>query len=330
MRTDLKYNLRLVIIIVLSLWPILGSGQQLPFYSQYMMNRFLINPAVAGSEGYTAFNLTTRKQWLGLAESPLTFAASGQTRLLKENYIRKRNKVRKRGQSSSRAGQVGIGGYVFDDRNGLVGRSGIQLTYAYHIPLENGQLSFGLSGTIWQFRIRKEDARLLDPNDEFFNSMDNGLFIPDANVGVYYSDERMYAGFSADQLFQSSLKFGGEGFDRYKLHRHYYLMGGYNFDLTSDIILVPSILIKTTQQWAFQMDLTAKAFFYKDYWAGISYRTSSTVVLMGGVKVDKFYFGYALDFSMGTTIHHNYGSHEVVIAVKLGENARRYKWINRF
>ena len=43
-----------------------GYSQQLPVYSQYMMNKFLINPAVAGSEGYTSFNLTAREQWIGL------------------------------------------------------------------------------------------------------------------------------------------------------------------------------------------------------------------------------------------------------------------------
>jgi hypothetical protein len=36
-------------------------AQQVPLYSQYMLNGFLINPAVAGSEGYTAVNLTARE-----------------------------------------------------------------------------------------------------------------------------------------------------------------------------------------------------------------------------------------------------------------------------
>ncbi len=66
--------------------PLRGFGQQLPVYSQYMMNKFLINPAVAGSEGYTAFNLTSRKQWLGIKDAPLTFAASGQTRLTRGEF----------------------------------------------------------------------------------------------------------------------------------------------------------------------------------------------------------------------------------------------------
>jgi type IX secretion system PorP/SprF family membrane protein len=295
-----------------------------------MMNKFLINPAVAGSEGYTSFNLTTRKQWIGIKESPLTFAASAQTRILKNSFINRKTRVRLDGPSSSRAGRVGVGGYVFNDRNGLTSRTGIQLTYAYHILIEEGQLSFGLSGTIWQFRINKDEARILDPNDDFFNAMDNRMFIPDANIGVYYSNQRMYAGLSADQLFQSSLKFGGVGFDKYKLYRHFYLMGGYNFEVSRDVILEPSVLMKTTQQGAFQVDITAKAFFYEDYWAGLSFRTGSALIIMGGVRVDKFYFGYAFDISFNSMMHHSYGSHEIIIAMKFGDNARRYKWLNRF
>jgi exodeoxyribonuclease-3 len=133
-----------------------GLGQQLPVYSQYMMNKFLINPAVAGSEGYTAFNITSRKQWLGIKDAPLTFAASGQTRLNRNSSGSRAT----RGSSGSMAGRVGLGGYIFNDRHGLVSRSGLQLTYAYHIPFESSQLSFGLSGTFWQFRLDRASARL--------------------------------------------------------------------------------------------------------------------------------------------------------------------------
>jgi type IX secretion system PorP/SprF family membrane protein len=315
--------------VLLCLFALRASGQQLPVYSQYMMNKFLINPAVAGSEGYTAFNLTSRKQWLGIKDAPLTFAASGQTRLPRGNSRGGRSQARRFGGNLSRVSRVGLGGYIFNDRHGLVSRSGLQLTYAYHIPFDNSQLSFGLSGTFWQFRLDRASARIFDPDDELFNSMDNSLFIPDANLGVYYSDERFFAGFSADQLFQSSFKFGGKGYEQYKLLRHFYLMGGYNFLASDKIVLEPTMLIKTTHEWTFQMDLTMNAYFVEDYWAGLSYRTPATVVLMGGVRVDKFYFGYAFDFSFNSIMYHSYGSHEILIAMKLGEGSRQFKWLQR-
>jgi type IX secretion system PorP/SprF family membrane protein len=319
----------ITVTVLLSLMPLRGFGQQLPVYSQYMMNKFLINPAVAGSEGYTAFNLTSRKQWLGVKDAPLTFAASAQTRLPKGRSGATR---RRRGSygNSSRISRVGLGGYIFNDRHGLVSRSGLQLTYAYHIPFENSQLSFGLSGTFWQFRLDRESARLFDPDDELFNSMDNTLFIPDANLGVYYSDERYFVGFSAAQLFQSTFKFGGKGYDEYKLHRHFYLMGGYNFMVSDNVALEPTMLFKTTHERTFQMDLTMNVYFIENYWAGLSYRTPATLVLMGGVRVDRFYFGYAFDFSFNSIMYHSYGSHEILIAMKLGDSSRRFKWLQRY
>jgi type IX secretion system PorP/SprF family membrane protein len=315
--------------VIIYLIPLKGYGQQLPVYSQYMMSKFLINPAVAGSEGYTAFNLTSRKQWLGIKDAPLTFAASGQTRLMKSSSS-SRGRSSTSGGHPSGMGRVGLGGYIFNDRHGLVSRSGLQLTYAYHIPFDRSQLSFGLSGTFWQFRLDRASARLFNPDDELFNSMDNALFIPDANLGIYYSDERYFVGFSAAQLFQSTFKFGGKGYDEFKLHRHFYLMGGYNFMASDKIAVEPTMLIKTTNQWNIQMDLTANVYFIENYWAGISYRTPSTLVLMGGVKVDKFYFGYAFDFSFNSIMYHSYGSHEILIALKLGESARKFKWLQRY
>ena len=309
---------------------VIGYGQQLPVYSQYMMNKFLINPAVAGSEGYTAFNLTSRKQWLGIKDAPLTFAASGQARLPKGNAKGGGSGSRRYGSNSMRFSRVGVGGYIFNDRHGLVSRSGLQLTYAYHIPFDRSQLSFGLSGTFWQFRLDRASARLFNPDDELFNSMDNALYVPDANLGMYYSDERFFAGFSADQLFQSSFKFGGKGYDQYKLFRHFYLMGGYSFLASDRLAVEPTMLIKTTQQWAVQMDLTVNFYFVENYWAGLTYRTPATMVLMGGVRVDKFYFGYAFDFSFNSIMYHSYGSHEIMIAMKLGKSSRRLNWLERY
>jgi hypothetical protein len=51
---------------------------------------------------------------------------------------------------------------------------------------------------------------------------------------------------------------------------------------------------------------------------------------MGGVKVDKFYFGYAFDFTFSSIMAHSYGTHEIMIAMKLGDSARRFRWLQRF
>ena len=321
--------MRFFLVIFMLLWSFLqGMAQQVPLYSQYMMNGFLLNPAVAGSEGYTAINLTAREQWLGLKNAPKTHAVSGQTRILKNSYISKSSSVRKRQKLSSRSGKVGLGGYVFNDQNGPISRTGMQLSYAYHIRMQQSQLSFGLSGLFYQFAIDQSKIIFEDP-DEFFEFADKSLFIPDANVGVYYSDPKLYAGFSASQLFQSAFRLGEKGYAEYKMKRYYYLTGGYDITVNNFLTIEPSILIKTSEDLIWQTDFNAKLIFNEEYWGGLSYRTGGAIIFMGGVRVDKFLFGYAFDYTLSSIMKSSYGSHEFMLAVRFGDNARRYRWLNR-
>jgi type IX secretion system PorP/SprF family membrane protein len=325
-----SHILILLLIILLFVWGKSANAQQLPQYSQYVMNKFLINPAVAGSEGYTAFNITAREQWIGLQNSPRTYAISAQTRVLKNSFVRKSSSIRRRSKGASRSGKVGLGGYIFNDQTGLVNRTGIKLTYAYHITMHRGQLSFGLSGTIFQFKLEKDQFIMESEDDLLLNNSGNALFIPDADFGVYYSDPQIYAGFSASQLLESSLKFGNQGYENYRLQRHYYLMGGYAIDINDYLIIVPNVLMKMSEALRFQADIGARMYFFEDYWGGLSFRTGGAFSLMGGVKIDKFFIGYAFDYNLNHIMKHSYGSHEFMVAVKFGDSARRYRWLNRY
>jgi type IX secretion system PorP/SprF family membrane protein len=103
------------------------SGQQLPIYSQYLYNKFLINPAVAGSDGYMSISMSAREQWIGYSGAPRTVSVSMQTRLLKKGYRIKKTGSNKQVFRPKSDGKVGLGGYIFNDKNGLVQRTGFQL-----------------------------------------------------------------------------------------------------------------------------------------------------------------------------------------------------------
>jgi type IX secretion system PorP/SprF family membrane protein len=321
------------------------KAQQLPVYSQYMMNGFLLNPAVAGHEGYTAVNVTAREQWLGLKGAPGTYAVSYQTRLLKNSFISRLASIQRRKRVMSRSGRVGYGVYAFTDRAGAFNRTGLQGTYTYHIPLDRSQLSFGLSLTGYQFRIDNSKMKLLDEDDQLLLNTERSAFIPDANFGVYYTDQHLYAGISAMQLFQTPLKLGAdkEGPD-FRMIRHYFVTAGYRFELSRDLLMEPSFLFKTTEKFIAQIDVNVKMYIKEIYWAGLSYRTGgsygiveesfkgkgSSAIIMGGIRVDKYYFGYAFDYNFNALGSRTLGTHEIMAAVKFGDNARRYRWLNRY
>jgi type IX secretion system PorP/SprF family membrane protein len=232
----MRYSQFKYIIVILLFFTVASNAQQFPIYSQYMMNGFLLNPAVAGHEGYTAINLTVRDQWAGLSGTPKTYALSAQTRILKNSFIFRHKSVRHRRKSMSKGGKVGLGGYIFNDVNGIFSRTGFQGTYAYHLTLRRSQLSFGVSLTGFQYKIDKGEIKV-NENDQYINDYQSSAFIPDANLGVYYSDRYLYAGLSAQNLFQSYIKFNDSKSSEFKLDRQYLLTAGYRFDVVDFIFI---------------------------------------------------------------------------------------------
>jgi len=305
-------------------------------YSQYVMNGFLINPSFAGRDGYTTVNLTVREQWVGIAGAPSTYAASLQTRLLKDSYISKSTSVRKKLVKPTKGGKVGLGGYVFNDNNGIMHRTGGQVAYAYHIPMGTtggypNDLAFGLALTAYNFNI-KTDGLNYDPDDPYLNNYDKSVFITDFNFGASFTTAKYYVGLAMTNLLRGSLIFADTSDNKRTELGNFYLTGGIKFPLNNDWTLEPSAFIKSSDMLftSVQMDLTARMFYKDDYWAGVSYRTGDAIIALFGVKYDRFYFAYAYDFTLTDIRGQSLGTHEITMAVKFGESARRYKWVTPF
>jgi type IX secretion system PorP/SprF family membrane protein len=320
------------LILILFLIGNLVSGQQLPLYSQYLFNKFLINPAVAGSDGYTSYNLTAREQWVGYSGAPRTFSFSLQTRMLKKSYILKQTRVTKQVYRPKSDGKVGFGGYIFSDKNGLVQRTGIQASYAYHMWLRNStQLSMGLSFTGYHYKINEKEINFEDPDEPWLNNnLRRGIFIPDATFGIYLLNAKYSFGFSADQLFEASAKIGSTAYKNFKMSRQYYLFGSYDYSSGSHTIFQPSFLLKMSEQLKPQADMGLTYIYDQDFWAGLAFRTSGALIANVGVKYQNIYIGYAFDFTLQEIQKITYGTHEISFAVKFGDNSRRYRWLDRY
>ena len=305
------------------------KGQEL--YSQYDINKFLLNPAFAGSEGFTSFNLTARQQWLGFENAPMTQAVSGQMRILKTSYVQKSRSVRRGTRKRRPSGRIGIGGHLYNDQNGPIGRTGLELTYAYHVFVGDGQLSLGLSLSAYQFRVNTSELTTYEGYDPLLDEARESMYIPDGAVGIFYTYQPFYIGLSAKNLFEAAVKFGGDNsFSDYQQMRVYYLMTGYRYDMDNDFEIEPSVLLKTTENFNLQADVSVKGYYKRDYWLGFSYRTGNAIITTVGIKVDKIYVGYAFDYSLNDIQRISYGSHEIMIGLNFGDNTRRYRWLNRF
>ncbi|HBX52507.1 MAG: hypothetical protein A2275_03290 [Bacteroidetes bacterium RIFOXYA12_FULL_35_11] len=280
-------------------------SQQLPLYTQYMMNGFLLNPAIAGSKDYIPIALTVRQQWVGITNAPSTYALSGHA----APFLNK---------------NMGVGGYIYNDRFGPIMRTGLLASYAYHLKLDQKhKLAFGVSLSGFQYKIDGEQLTTADPNDDAITYQDESKFIPDANFGAYFYSDRYWAGLSVAQLFQWKADIGQSVNDN-KMVRHYFLTAGYRIDLTKsvkDFELEPSLLVKATEMRSpMQLDINLKGYYKKNYWLGFSYRTQDAVMVLLGVKYQQYYIGYAFDYTLSNISNYaKGGSHEIMIGINIGE-----------
>jgi len=205
-------------------------------------------------------------------------------------------------------------------------------------------MSFGFSLVGLQYNINKEKI-ITEAEDDFINSLAGNRYFIDGNFGAYFSEKNLYAGFSVQNLFESFIKLNhrDEG-SEVRLERQYLLMSGYRVDIIDFIYVEPSFLFKFSENVVSQLDFSLSTYFKENYWAGLSYRTGSgskistetlggrgnSLIIYGGARIDKFFVGYSFDYTFSSIQAHTFGSHEVMMAVRFGDNARRYRWLNRY
>ena len=278
-------------------------SQQLPHFSQYMQNDFVLNPAVAGSYDYSPVLLTFRSQWTGFNDAPTTQTVSAHTSIF-EN--------------------MGVGGFLFNDKTGPISRMGLQLAYAYHLRVgAKSYLSFGVGAMMYQHVLDKSLIILDEADDNAMLGDKTRKFMADAVFGMKYTYEGFYFGFSAPQLIQSEIKINSDWMN--KLVRHYFVNTGYKININDDLGIEPSVLFKAVAAAPMQLDANLK-FMYKDMiWLGTSYRNGDAAVIMLGVKKGGFLFGYSYDATLSEIKKYSSGSHEIVMGLAITDMEKMLK-----
>ena len=314
-----------IVCILIYLLLLTGNvfAQQTPVYSQYFINGFVINPALAGSDGTVKFGISVHDYMVGIKESPKTFTASGNGRLLHQKIGIRNGKV------TSRSGKVGMGGLIFNDHNGLVNRLGLQYTYAYHVDLFRSQLSFGFSAALSQTRIDANKLDFNDPEPLLKEGLGNLAFVPDAALGIFYKKKAYYAGLTVSNLFQRALHFGEFDYN-YVIYRHYFLLAGTSFDVGAESYLAPSFLLKATSNGVYNGEFSVRFSYRDDFWLAATYRTPKVAALMVGIRAKNLFFGYSCEYNFSTMGIYNFLAHEFGLIYRIGDTERRYRWLIRY
>jgi type IX secretion system PorP/SprF family membrane protein len=277
------------------------DAQQLPQYSNYMVNDYVMNPAIGGSNNYFEGKSNNRYQWIGITDAPRTYILSvnGPTKNLK----------------------MGLGGLLFTDIVGPTRRTGFYLSYAYHLKVsEKVKVSLGLSGGLLQFMVDGSKITLRDPSDMVISNGLQSALLPDFGAGIYvYStDKKWYAGASVPQILQNKIKF----FDNTtttlsKLATHFYATAGYKFSLNEDFVIEPSTCIKYVKPAPLQFDIGVRAIYKEKVWIGAAFRYLDAVSAMVGYTMqENITFAYSYDFTMTNIKKYSTGTHELMIGIR--------------
>jgi hypothetical protein len=92
----------------------------------------------------------------------------------------------------------------------------------------------------------------------------------------------------------------------------------------------PSVLFMMSEQLRPMADIGVTYIYNNFFWAGLAYRTSGALIANLGVKYQNVFIGYAFDFTLQEIQRVTYGTHEITMALKFGDSARKYRWLDRY
>ena len=288
------------------------QAQQLPQYSDYMINYVALNPAAAGTPGCLMAKLGYRSQWVGIQGAPQTAFFTVHSDI-------------KRRKGSWKTDKQGWGLKIENDATGYRGpisKLSIQGAYAYHKTVgRQTYLSGGIYAGIMQYDYRFEDIKLPETSilDDPLTAGGSrrALLYPDINLGLMLYNENGYIGYSLKNLIRNRLRkvYGGEAQGR--LVHHHYLTMGHRFGKEDAVFsYIPSINIKYASHIMPSFDATFMVNYNNIIDFGLQYRFIDGLNTIVNLKLNNFTIGYAYDYNLSPIKYGSGNSHELIFGYR--------------
>ncbi|WP_299818024.1 type IX secretion system membrane protein PorP/SprF [uncultured Pontibacter sp.] len=307
----------LFLLVILFALAIEAKAQQRPQYSQYMVNNYLLNPAITGIEDYADIRISHRRQWVGLDGAPVTSYVTAHTPLNKGAASTKYTRA---------LAHHGVGVAFHTDKTGPLRRTGISGSYAYHLPLTRSiNASAGAAVGLIRNSINASELEFTNPNDPLIGGGSFNNNVIDLSLGLWIYSESFSLGVAGAQLLEDVGSFQPEGSRNptLDLQRHYFITGAYRFSPTDRLDVVPSVMVKMASPSPVSVDANVRVLYNRQFWAGASYRHEDALVAMVGVYISPLLdVSYSYDVTSSNLNQVSAGTHEVVVGFKLFNNRR--------
>jgi type IX secretion system PorP/SprF family membrane protein len=285
---------------------ILSTAQQDPQFTNWMFDRLSFNPAAAGMKRMHCVQAFHRDQWDGFDRDPKTYLFNYN------GYM-----VGKQGPIQDKL--IGFGASFYSEVLGQETNTVLRASGAYHHQFNKMTVSAGLQLGMYSKKLGK-DWIYIDPDDSAIPTTGVSQTGLDASLGIMlYEGNKYYAGVSATHLNAANL-------DKLNIQvaRHYYFMGGYNYDINSDFTLRTNALLKSDFSAPVALDVNANVLWSEMIWGGLSFRPGDAIAPMVGFQKDlgcktqdrktfcqQFKIGYSYDITLSQIKDYSAGSHEI-------------------
>lgn len=309
-------NIRIRILLIFLYFPIVVSGQSgsdttgiislgTPVYSQYLQNGLMINPAYSGSRGALSSFLSYRMQWMGTPGNPVIQSASLHTPMKND--------------------KVALGLLAQFMQYGATKSTSIYASYAYHVRIGNGKLSFGLKGGVDMSNSNYGDIRktLTVQSDHVFSN-DTKRVLPNIGAGAYYFSDKLFAGVSVPHFlgYKTTGTNKAEVFHSFNNYDIIFSAGGL-ITFSQSFKFKPSLLLDYSLDSSTkltQFDINGNFILGDILWIGGSWRTTEQVAV-GILQVQvnpQFMIGFSYDIPVGRSDLGAKGSTEFTLRYEFG------------
>ncbi|WP_028788833.1 PorP/SprF family type IX secretion system membrane protein [Terrimonas ferruginea] len=311
-----------------------ARAQQKPHYTQYILNQYIVNPALTGIENYTDIKLSHRHQWTGIQDAPVTSYLTIHGPIGKKDYRTTATSFEVPGENprgkqywqdyTSAEPHHGVGLQVINDVTGPLSNFSAYGTYAYHIGLTpRTSLSGGFGAGISRISLDAEKldfgSTVVDPAVYAQNGVLNKTRF-DMMAGLYLYSPDYFIGLSAQQIVPSKIDFSNNAIrpKEGKSVPHIFATAGYRFLVGYDFNLIPSVMVKYINPMPTQIEANVKLQYQDFLWVGAGYRYKDGFNGMLGVNVSNTVnVGYAYDYTTSRLNNFSKGTHEIILGFLL-------------
>ncbi len=302
----MKSLIRYMFLLVVAMKALNAEAQQLPVMHHYLYNRFLLNPAAAGSTPYANFFVTHRRQWDKMPDAPVTNVFTADANIKDTRF--------------------GVGGQLFTDETHILTNVGGSASFAYHLPFNEAgdhRLSLGISVGAVNKRIDFANATVAQPNDVALLGNNANQMYVDASAGLQYQYKGLTVGVAIPQIAGNGVVFRQQSSEnvQYRLARHYLGMASYKLqfgETGKGFTVEPIALMRYVEGLPFQLEANVLAGWRDMLFVGGGYRLAdaSVIAATAGLRLsDKFTIAYSIE--TGGQNAANLGmSHEITVGYR--------------